>query len=333
MPLQFIPLHDTFVAECRGVDWNNPTDPKQKEEVQKAIDKYGVLVFRDTSLDDKRHIAFAAQFGELDDMSPHLKVGRKLRLPDVEMFDVSNIDPDGNVVTNTDPARMALMKGNALWHADLAFNSRRSGYSILRGHQLPPKGTGGDTEYLDARQAYDDLPDETKAKISGLVTNNSMWHNRKLAAPDFYHDIEPTDYPMSRHKLATKHHNTGRTFLYCTTYAHHLDGMSFEQSQQILEELLAHASQPKYRCLLKWENDGDLIMWDNTAVLHRAIDGGSYLGKYARDMRRTTSFDMGPEAHGMNDPNNSFRQGLNPLKTDLKATPDQVTVTEVQAEA
>jgi len=43
-------------------------------------------------------------------MSPHLKIGRKLRLPDVEMFDVSNIDPDGNVVTDADPGRMALMK-------------------------------------------------------------------------------------------------------------------------------------------------------------------------------------------------------------------------------
>lgn len=79
-------------------------------------------------------------------MSPHIKVGRRLRLPDLQMFDVSNIDPDGNLVTDTDPARMAVMKGNELWHADLAFNSRRSGYSILRGHKLPPKGTGGDTE-------------------------------------------------------------------------------------------------------------------------------------------------------------------------------------------
>jgi alpha-ketoglutarate-dependent 2,4-dichlorophenoxyacetate dioxygenase len=188
-------------------------------------------------------------------------------------------------------------------------------------------------QYLDGRKAYEDLPEETKQKISHLVAHNSMWHNRKLAAPDFYTDIEPTDYPMSKHKIVTNHTNTGRKMLFCTTYAHHLDGMSFEDSQKIIEELLAHASQPKYRCVLRWENDGDLIMWDNTAVLHRAVDGGSYLGKYPRDMRRTTSFDMGPEAHGLNDPNNSFRQGLNPIDRDLKATPDNVPVQAVGLKA
>jgi alpha-ketoglutarate-dependent 2,4-dichlorophenoxyacetate dioxygenase len=69
-----------------------------------------------------------------------------MRLPDKEMFDVSNLDPDGNVVTEVDPQRLGAMEGNALWHADLAFNSRRAGYSMLRAHQLPPKGLGGDTE-------------------------------------------------------------------------------------------------------------------------------------------------------------------------------------------
>jgi alpha-ketoglutarate-dependent 2,4-dichlorophenoxyacetate dioxygenase len=68
------------------------------------------LVFRNTQLDDKRHIAFAALFGDLDDMSPHIKVGRKLRLPDLQMFDVSNLDPEGNVITEADPNRLASMK-------------------------------------------------------------------------------------------------------------------------------------------------------------------------------------------------------------------------------
>jgi alpha-ketoglutarate-dependent 2,4-dichlorophenoxyacetate dioxygenase len=79
-------------------------------------------------------------------MGPHIKAGRIMRLPDKEMFDVSNLDPEGNIVTELDPQRLGAMKGNALWHADLAFNSPRAGYSMLRAHQLPPKGLGGDTE-------------------------------------------------------------------------------------------------------------------------------------------------------------------------------------------
>jgi alpha-ketoglutarate-dependent 2,4-dichlorophenoxyacetate dioxygenase len=72
--------------------------------------QYGVLVFRKTELDDDRHTAFAALFGELDDNTPHIKVGRKLRLPNPQIFDVSNLDPEGNLVTEADPARLALMK-------------------------------------------------------------------------------------------------------------------------------------------------------------------------------------------------------------------------------
>ncbi len=133
-----------------------------------------MLVFRKTGLDDKGQIAFAAQFGPLDDMEPHMKAGRKMRLPDKEMFDVSNLDPDGNIVTEVDPQRLGAMKGNALWHADLAFNAPRAHVSILRAHQLPPKGLGGETLYADARQAYDELPDAMKAQIQDLVGNHSM---------------------------------------------------------------------------------------------------------------------------------------------------------------
>lgn len=68
------------------------------------------------------------------------------------------------------------------------------------------------------------------------------------------------------------HHN-GRTILYITSYIHHIDGMSDEESQALLDELFAHAAQPQYRNLVRWENDGDMIMWDNTAVLHRATAG------------------------------------------------------------
>jgi len=241
-----------------------------------------------------------------------------MRLPDIEMFDVSNLDADGSLVTEENPVRLAMMKGNALWHSDVAFNSPRSEYSMLRAHKLPPKGSGGETDFVDARTAYDGLPEETKREIDGLVANNSMWHNRKLGDPVFYADVNPRDYSFAKHKLVTNHHRTGRKYLYCTTYAHHIDGMSDEDSQALVKRLLAHASQDKYVKRIEWENDGDLIMWDNTAVLHRSVEGGSYLTKHVRDMRRTTSLDSGPEAHGLNDPNKPFRQGLNPNETKAR---------------
>ena len=151
-----------------------------------------------------------------------------------------------------------------------------------------------------------------KDTIENLVANNSLIHNRKLAAPEFFNDVDPTNFEFSRHKIAVPHPASGRTTLYLTTYCHHFDGMTEEESKPLLGQLFAHATQPRYRKIIDWQNDSDLVMWDNTAVLHRAQAGGPYLRKYPRDMRRTSVFDSGPYGHGLNDPNAPFRQGINP---------------------
>ncbi|RFU25347.1 hypothetical protein B7463_g10993, partial [Scytalidium lignicola] len=329
------PLHPTFIAEVTGVDWTKPIDAESFRQIDEAIYKYGVLVFRDTGLDDKRQIAFSRLFGELDDMAPHVKLGRKLRLPDVEIFDVSNLNEDGEVVTESDRARLSLNKGNTLWHADLAFNSRRTGLSILRGHKIPPRGMGGETSYLDARTAYEDLSTEMKEKIEPLVANNSLVYNRKLGDPEFYEDIDPADFGFSRHKIAVPHPQSGRKTLYLTTYCHHFDGMTQEESQLIINELFKHATQDKYVMKIEWENDSDLVMWDNTAVLHKASAGGAYLTTHPRDMRRTSVFDAGPYGHGENDPTAPFRQGINNLKVKSGGgmAQDRDPVSVVQAAA
>lgn len=57
-----------------------------------------MLVFRNASLDDARHVAFSALFGELDDVKPYLSLGRKNRFPYDELFDVSNQEDNGSLV-------------------------------------------------------------------------------------------------------------------------------------------------------------------------------------------------------------------------------------------
>lgn len=109
-----------------------------------------MLVFHRANLDNDQHIHFSGQFRDLDDVKAHIKAGRAIRFPQQpEIFDVSNLDQNGNVVTHAD-----------LWHADMTYSPQRCAYSLLRAVELPPAGTGGDTEYLDSRKAYEDLPDE-----------------------------------------------------------------------------------------------------------------------------------------------------------------------------
>ena len=261
--LTFKPLHPTFGAECDGIDFSRAVPARTVEEIRDGLAKYGVLVFRRAELDDARHVAFASQLGELDDATPYLKAGRKNRLaPYTELFDVSNLDDDGNVVS-TDSLRFQLGLGNGLFHVDSAFNPRRAGYSVLRAHELPPKGTGGATAFADARTAYAELDENIKEQIKDYVVNNSLWHSRRLAAPDceFLKGMRPEEHFMARHALVQMHEPSGRLNLYIAHHAHHIDGMSQEESQEIIRYLLKHATQEKYTFEVDWENNGDIIIW------------------------------------------------------------------------
>ena len=175
---------------------------------------------------------------------------------------------------------------------DSSFNPRRAGYSLLRAHELPPKGTGGNTEFADARTAYDELPEDLKTELfeKDYVVCHSLYHSRKTASPESLPDVNPEDHFMSRHKLIQRHEPSGKMNLYIASHAHHVEGVSREKSKEIIDTVYKHACQPKYVVSIEWKNDGDLVLWDNCAVMHRAA-GGSFEGKYRRDMRRATVHD------------------------------------------
>lgn len=199
--LQFKPLDATIGAEVSGVDFSKELSDDIFTQIEQGCAKYGVLVFRKTGLDDAHHVAFASRFGELDDVTHYLKEGRKHRLPYVELFDVGNIEDDGSVMQK-DSLRYQTGLGNGIFHVDSSFNPRRASHSILKAHELPPRGTGGATEFADTRQAYDDLDDPTKEGVKDYIVHHSLWHSRKLAAPDceYLKEIDPLNYFMGKHQ-------------------------------------------------------------------------------------------------------------------------------------
>jgi len=67
----------------------------------------------------------------------------------------------------------------------------------------------------------------------------------------------------------------------------------------MLDQLIEFATQEKYVCSVEWVQEGDLVIWDNTCVMHRAT-GGSFQGRFKRDMRRTTVHDGSTTAWGLN---------------------------------
>ncbi|KAM4063229.1 taurine catabolism dioxygenase tauD, tfdA family protein [Hirsutella rhossiliensis] len=268
--LTFRALHPTFGAECYGIDFSQPVPEETISDIRAAMARYGVLVFRRTQLDDAGHITFARQFGELDTSTVITMPWAKHRLaPHKELTDVGNIDNKGRLIPKHS---MAFQGGraNGLFHVDCSFHARRAGYSILRAHQLPPKGTGGGTMFADTRTAYDDLEDLIKKDMDGYVLCHSSMHSKKIAAPDYtpFDIIKADEFSMIR------------------------------QSEPVIKRLLQHASQDKYTFTVDWEDAGDLVIWDNTCVMHRAC-GGSFQGQYIRDMRRATVYDDSSSAWGL----------------------------------
>lgn len=262
-----------------------------------------------TNLNDETHLELARKFGELDDVKPYNKAGRKNRLKYDELFDVSNVETDGTIMDPRSP-RAEANKGNSLFHVDSSFNPRRAGYSLLLSHELPPAGTGGSTEFCDTRAAWDDLDEGTKKELleKDYVACHSILHSKKLAAPHHFANVEPTDYPMGRHKLVQEHERSGRMNLYLAMHIHHIEGLEPEQSTKLFDRIFNHATQDKYRTAIEWHNVGDLVVWDNTCTMHRAV-GGEFAYKYKRDMRRATVHDDSSQAWGLNE-HTDVRQGL-----------------------
>jgi alpha-ketoglutarate-dependent taurine dioxygenase len=119
------------------------------------------------------------------------------------------------------------------------------------------------------RAAYDALDDETRALVDSLSANHSIvWSQRRIGAEPlggFYGYSEDDQL----RPLVKVHPATGRRSLFIGRHAHAIPGMSEEESIELLDRLLAFACQPPRVYEHQWEV-GDLVVWDNRCVLHRA---------------------------------------------------------------
>ncbi|KAF4990935.1 hypothetical protein F66182_16589, partial [Fusarium sp. NRRL 66182] len=258
-------IKNRFGAEITGLDFTNGVTDEAYNYIRDAVTKYGFVILRKTNLNDETHLELARKFGELDDVTPYNKAGRAHRLKYNELFDVSNIDFDGSIADLSSP-RAQANKGNSLFHTDSSFNPRRAGYSLLLAHELPPPGTGGSTAFADMRAAYRDLDEDFRSFLheKNFIARHSILHSRKLAAPDWYKDVDPTSHFMSRHLLLQIHERSGLPTIYLAKHIHSLEGVSLEESQAILNRLFEHTTQDKYIIEVEWKDVGDMIVWDNT---------------------------------------------------------------------
>ena len=286
-------INPQFVGEVRACDVAVRQGPADIAAIRSLMDELAVLVLKDQhGLDDDALLRFSEAFGPLHRSITTNRSDMERRLGRDALSDISNIDRDGAIVP-PDDARRLQQRANLIWHTDNSFRRPAGLYTMLAARIVPP--AGGETEFADARGAYEALPAVTKAKIDTLQVEHSLAHSRFLVGTDKVFAAEEAErFPATVQPLVRAH--AGRRSLYIGSHAWRVVGWTYEDSQALLGELLAFATHPQFVYRHSW-TAGDLVMWDNRTTLHRALPFDDV--NHRRDLRRTSSMleEDAPQLH------------------------------------
>jgi alpha-ketoglutarate-dependent 2,4-dichlorophenoxyacetate dioxygenase len=270
-------LTPCFGARIDGADITRPLADETWAAIRAAFEEHSVLVLRGQPLDDDAQIAFSRRFGGLE-------VTRSMNPAAGTPFArQSNLDIKTGEVIPPDDRRMIYQLANMLWHSDSSFKSVPSLCSLLSGRIVPPEG--GATEFASTRAAYPSLPDALKRRVETAVAVHDFAWSRDQIRAGFFTAEERAVYPPVRHPLVRTNPVNGRRALFLGAHASHVDGLPLEEGRALLQTLLDHVTQPEFRYRHEW-CEGDLIVWDNRCVLHRATPYDT--ARYKRLMQRTT---------------------------------------------
>ena len=255
MAYTILPLTDHTAAEIRGLDLTEPVDAGTKTELNRAFARHHVLVLREQNFTPAQFIAAVQVFGELQ---PHDK--KDEHLPGCpEMYYVSN--------EQTVPGKRFI--SGETFHTDHSNHPAPPKATILYPVSLP--SSGGDTQYVNMHLAYDELPAAMKRRIDGLKAVHvylSKYSPRELK-PLNEESLRALP-PPGIHPLVRIHPENGRKALYLNPVRiESILGMADGAALDLIAELMAHATQPRFEYRHQWRY-GDMVIWDNRSVMHKA---------------------------------------------------------------
>ena len=232
-------------------------------KIRALLERRGVLAFRRMNLDDEHQTAFTATLGELQ-----IQLGDK----------VINISLDRDV----NRERADYQRANEFWHIDMTSAETPNFASVMTARKL--SAVGGETEFASTYAAWDELPDAEKGLYDGLRVMHALEASQYKTTP------EPTIAQIAQWRTVNSRvhplvwtHRSGRKSLVVGATAFYVLDKSPEESAYILARLREWVTQPRFVYQHRW-TPGDLIVWDNTGTIHRALP---YPPDSGRLMRRT----------------------------------------------
>lgn len=266
-------LSDVAGAEITGVDLSKPISAEMRDAILAAMDEFHVLSFRDQDLSKDQQYDFTLNFGEIEEHVGRHGSGEKYPL----VHTVTNLDEATGKPTETPHTH-----GNYFWHTDKSYHAVPSLLTMLHAIRTPPEG--GDTLFANMALAYDALPDAEKQALQGRRCIHSWEASRKNTGNKPATEQQKRERPPVSHPLVRTHAN-GRKSLYLGMHISHIEGMDYDDGRTLLADLLERATADRFVYRHQWRQ-GDLTLWDNRVLLHRA-DRNYDMSKYARVLHRT----------------------------------------------
>jgi alpha-ketoglutarate-dependent taurine dioxygenase len=271
------PIGGTFGAEVTGMPIDGEVTPELLSQFISLLHRYRVVVVPEVAAKPSDLVAFSARFGPLEVHSRFENTLPSHR----EIFCVGNVERDG--------MKASFSRGVEQWHADSSYRSVPSDASLFYGEIVPAEG--GETKFADATAAYRSLDPTLKQQIEGVHAMHSLetlrlWGQRQNPDRSQNIDRHAEAFPPVWQPLVRVHPATGARSLYiCPAVISEVEGHEAEAGRELIETLIAHVTQPRFVYCHRW-NKGDLVMWDNRAVLHTASLFDHT--RYRRLMYRTT---------------------------------------------
>ena len=219
-------------------------DDATVKELGSLLAEHGVLVMRDQDTDDEAFLRFLRSFGDTIFTTGETPVPGS---------------PDLNLITNvgrTTPPR-------STFHTDTSYVRKPPAYTALRAVEVPE--AGGQTLFTNQYRACDTLPPSLRDEL----TDRTITHVVTGL------DLDDDEETSAEHPALRIHPVSGRTALYLSTPQRcvAISGMASNEAHETIAFLFEHSTREDNVHRHAWA-PGDVVMWDNRCVLHRADHDG-----------------------------------------------------------
>lgn len=235
---------DARTATGDAVDW-----------IQGLWDDHLVVVLRRQELTAGQQRDFVSRFGMIKDL-PTADPGKSDYERSVMII--------GNQVVD---GRMGNLPDGEMWfHHDQMYIEEPAAAGVLYGIILP--SLGGNTLFANAAAAYDALPDDVKERLIGLRAQ----HVYDTRATTVGVDLDAPGVTAHEHPVVIRHPRTGRSSLFVSRLmTRRIVGVDAAEGAKLLGDLFDHVEDRRFVYEHEW-SPGDLVMWDNTCVMHGRTD-------------------------------------------------------------